>query len=425
MIKDYIKKYLAKNARQILNKYRPRVIAVTGSVGKTSAKEAIYAVVSSKYKARTNIKNYNNEYGLPLTVIGAESPRRNIFAWYALFRKVASMLNVHEEYPEVLVLEMGIDRPGDMDYLVDIVRPSIAVLTTIGISHLQYFQSEEQILQEKSKILKFVDEHGYAILNYDDPKIRSLIPKLTSNVITYGQDPAAQVRVINYNISYDQNNKSFGVNFTVRYKSEEQTIYLKDMVGWPHVQACVTGIAAGLAVGVPFEQACKAVVSYKGQLGRLRVVPAINDSYLIDDSYNAAPLSTKVALDELHKFPSAHKIAILGDMLELGKLSRESHENIAQEIINQPMDYFIAVGSEMKHAANRLKMLGFDQSRVFVFDKSTDAIEKARELVKENTAVLVKGSQGARMEKISKALMRDPKKAAEFLPRQDSFWTKQ
>jgi UDP-N-acetylmuramoyl-tripeptide--D-alanyl-D-alanine ligase len=424
MIKDYIKKYLAKSSRLILEKYRPKVIAITGSVGKTSAKEAIFAVVSSKYNARTNIKNYNNEFGLPFTVIGTESPKRSVFAWYSLFRKVASMLSAKGEYPEVLVLEMGIDRPGDMDYLVDIVRPSIAVLTTIGISHLQYFHSEDQILQEKSKILKYVDNHGFAILNYDDPKIRSLIPKLTSNIITYGQDPAALVRVMNYDITYDQSSKNFGVTFTIRYKSEEQEVRLKDMIGWPHVQACVTGVAAGIALGIPFEQACKALNAYEGQLGRLRLVPAMNNSYLIDDSYNAAPLSTKVALDELHKFPVSHKIAILGDMLELGKLSRESHENIAQEMINQPVDYFIAVGPEMKHAANRLKMLGFDQSRIFVFDKSTDAISKAKELVIENTAVLVKGSQGMRMEKISKALMRDPKKAAGFLPRQDSDWVK-
>jgi UDP-N-acetylmuramoyl-tripeptide--D-alanyl-D-alanine ligase len=425
MIKEKIQKYLAKASRQILTKYKPEVIGITGSIGKTSAKEAIFAVVSSKYETRKNIKNYNNEFGLPFTIIGTESPKRNLFGWLRLFRKILGMLNYHGSYPKVLVLEMGIDRPGDMDYLVNIARPNIAVMTTIGISHVEYFNSEEQILQEKAKILKYLDEDGYAILNYDDPKLRSLLPRLKSHVLTFGKDPGAGLRVSDYKVSFDAKNKTFGASFKMQYKGQQQEVFLPDTLGWPHVQACLAGVCAGLALGMGFEEACRALKEYQAQPGRLRIIPAIQDSYLIDDTYNSAPLSTKIALDELMHFPAARKIAVLGDMLELGKLSLESHENIAQEIITErPIDYFIAVGPEMKNAANRLKMLGFNPEHVFVYKTSVEAIAKTKELLSPNTAVLVKGSQGMRMEKISREIMAEPEKAKDVLCRQDPDWIK-
>lgn len=154
-MKKIIMKLLAILARMIIKKYNPKVIAVTGSVGKTSSKEMIADVLANKFRVRSSIKNYNNEFGLPLTIIGLESPGKNILAWFkVLWRAKKLILFKDKNYPDVLVLEMGVDREGDMDYLLSIVRPDIGVVTNISHSHLEYFGSLEKIKKEKVKLLQ-------------------------------------------------------------------------------------------------------------------------------------------------------------------------------------------------------------------------------------------------------------------------------
>ncbi|MCX6796207.1 MAG: Mur ligase family protein, partial [Candidatus Falkowbacteria bacterium] len=153
-MKIIVQKILKHLAKAILKKYQPLVIGITGSVGKTSAKEAIYAVLASQKKTRRNVKNYNNEIGLPLTIIGAESGGRSIADWLKVFRRALKLICVKDEnYPEILVLEMGADRPGDLDYLNSIVCCKIGVITLIGPVHLEYFGSIEQIQKEKGKLI--------------------------------------------------------------------------------------------------------------------------------------------------------------------------------------------------------------------------------------------------------------------------------
>ncbi|MCK4554802.1 hypothetical protein KAU19_07680, partial [Candidatus Parcubacteria bacterium] len=184
-------------AKLILAKYKPDVIGITGSVGKTSTKEAIYTVLASKFKVRRNIKNYNNEIGLPLTIIGADSPGRSIIGWYIVFLKALKLILFKDkDYPKILVLEMGVDRPGDMKYLNNIVKCKVGVITSIGPVHLEFFGTINNIQKEKGGLIKNLTKSSWAVLNYDDEKVRQTGNNTEAQILTYGFNEKADVRAL-------------------------------------------------------------------------------------------------------------------------------------------------------------------------------------------------------------------------------------
>jgi UDP-N-acetylmuramoyl-tripeptide--D-alanyl-D-alanine ligase len=423
-MKNFTKRKLASLARKTLKKYRPTVVIINGSIGKSSAKEAVFAVLSSKFSVRRNIKSYNNEFGLPLTILGFKSPKRNPFKWLSLFVKSFAQLHGHKDYPKVLILEMGVDRPGDMDYLLEIAHPDRAIFTTAGISHLEFFSSQRQILEEEGKGVKALSPQGYAILNADDAEIKKFSIGLQSNKIMYGKDPQANLLISNVQSHYSAPQKSFGTSFKLKFKETEAEVFLENILGWPHVSASAAGVATGLSMGMSLDECIKGLKNYEPEKARMHVVSGMRGSYIIDDTYNSAPLSAKVALEELRHLPVARKIVVLGDMLELGSMSDQSHYEIADEVLKDSIDFFVGVGPQTKLTARRLKDLGFKPERIFSFDKSTDAIEQVKSLLSENCAILVKGSQGMRMERLVKGIMEEPDKAGELLCRQDKEWLK-
>ena len=157
-------------------KYKPKIVGVTGSVGKTTSKEAIFSVLSKKYRVGKSLKNYNNEIGLPLSILGFESPGKNLISWFLLFLEGIKMLIIKDKfYPEILVLEMGVDRPGDMDYLNKILKCDIGVITNVGMSHIEYFGTIDRIKNEKAKLITNLNKKGLAVINYDNEKSRDII----------------------------------------------------------------------------------------------------------------------------------------------------------------------------------------------------------------------------------------------------------
>lgn len=409
---------LSMASRLILKKYKPRVVGITGSIGKTSVKEAAFAVAAEGFRARTNIKNYNNEYGLPFTIIGQESPRRNIFKWATLFLKAWKLILFPSDYPEVLVLEMGIDKPGDMEELLNIVTPDIAVLTTVGISHLQYFGTKEVVLREKSKIFSKMNSQNTAILNFDDEKVKSLDNILPAKIISYGKNSSSNVKIISYRGTFSNEKNCFGTECEISWSGHTQKIFLKNVLGFPPVSAAAAGAAVGISLGMDAEKIRRGMENFKAQPGRMRIVEGINGSLLIDDTYNAAPLSTTAALNEFAQFDSdkfeiKKRVVILGSMVELGDESDSAHEKIGEVVRASRVDVFVGVGDEMKKAKSD-----------FWFSSSSEAISKAIELAEPGTLFLVKGSQAKRMEKVSLALLKNKEKAKESLPRQDDYWLK-
>ncbi len=408
----------------ILQKFQPKVIAITGSVGKTSAKEAIFAVIRAKHpefsKVRKNIKNYNNEFGLPFTIIGIESPKRNIFKWLALFAKSFWLIYFSGEYPEVLVLELGIDHPGDMHRLLQLIKPEISVLTTVGISHMEFFGSQEKLFEEKVKIFSALSSSDYAILNIDDPKAASAKSIINSRLLTYGKDPAADLQIVSYKIANEKNKRGTLAHLSLNAQAIQ--VFCADVIGFGHVSALACGAAVGAALEMNAGAIEAGLASYRPEPGRMRLIAGKKNALIIDDSYNAAPQSVSAALSELGVFPASKKIAVLGDMLELGNLSEQAHKNIAKEIAAAGVDYFIAVGAQMKLAAQELEAAGYGRDRIFCFSDSTAATSKLEQLIEPGAVLLIKGSQGMRMERITKAIMAEPRQAAQLLCRQDRDW---
>src|SRR3989344_5140423 len=184
--KSILQKILAILAKAAIRKYKPLIIGITGSVGKTSTKEAIFAVLKNKYRARRSEKNYNNEIGLPLTILGIPHCGKNIFKWFSeFFRVVFYILLRPYQYPEILILEYGVDRPGDMNYLLSIIHPKVAVVTAIGDIpvHIEFFKDTEELIAEKVKLVATLPSDGAVVLNHDDYAVFDMGEKTKARVL--------------------------------------------------------------------------------------------------------------------------------------------------------------------------------------------------------------------------------------------------
>src|SRR4030042_5969465 len=180
-------------SKLFLLRYKPKIIGITGSVGKSSAKEAVYAVLRFNFRVRRSLGSYNNEVGVPLGILGEESPGANFFGWIVLFFKSAANFIYDKNYPKILILELGVDRPGDLEYLLGFIKPKLAIITSISPVHLEKMKTEAEILKEKSKLAFALSKRGTAILNFDDPKLRDLGLKLKNKVIFYGLSGTANI----------------------------------------------------------------------------------------------------------------------------------------------------------------------------------------------------------------------------------------
>lgn len=432
--KSILQKILAVLARATIPKYKPILIGITGSVGKTSTKEAIFTVLKKKYRVRTAEKNYNNEIGLPLTILGIPHYGHNILKWISvLFRVLFRVVLREHQYPEVLVLEYGVDRPGDMDYLLSIVKPKIAVVTAIGDIpvHVEFFKDPEELAAEKAKLAAALPIDGYAILNHDDPTVFDLREKIKAAVMTYGTDKDADIKITNYKLQTSPDVKlgdiPDGINFKIEHGGDVVPFRIHDAFGLPHVYASAAATAVGLVMNMNLVEISQALEGYVPPSGRLRLLKGIKHSFILDDTYNAAPESMRSALDTLKILPGQRKIAVLGDMLEIGKYSEQAHRALGDKAA-EFVDILFCVGPRAKFMAEEYRSrigLRTELSSVQVFDDSVAAGKTLDPLIRPGDLILVKGSQALRMEKVVGEIMAEPQRAEEFLVRQEKYWKRQ
>lgn len=417
-------------AKLILWKYRPKIIGITGSVGKSSAKEAVYAVLAGKYNVRRSAKNYNNELGVPLTVIGAASAGRNIFGWGAIFWQALWLILLPDKnYPQILIIELGVDRPGDMNYLLKLVKPYIGIMTAVGPAHLEFFGSIEDIAAEKGKLISGLDRQSWAILNIDDKRVRKYIKNTDASVITYGFDQAADIVADYVKFSYtggesDINNLQ-GVSFKVSYRGATVPILLPRSLGIGQVYAALAAIGVGIIYGLDLVAIAARLREFICPAGRMNLIKGIKKSIVIDDTYNSSPEATLAALDVLSKIPlpaDGRRWAVLGDMLELGFVSVESHQAVGRKIAELAVDILITVGERARDIDRGAASAGMAPDDIFHFPQAADAGKFVQSRLNVGDLILVKGSQGMRMEKIVKEIMAEPLQAKELLVRQEEEW---
>ena len=399
------------------------IVGITGSVGKTSAKEAIKEVVSRERMVRAPAKNFNNELGLPLTIIGDFQTIGGMFFWFeVLGRGIYKILVRDKAYPEVLVLEYGIDRPGDMKKLLDIARPHIGVFTAIGKIpvHIEYFTGPEQVAKEKAKLIAQLPSTGFAILNADDPLVMRAKTETRAQVVTFGSSEHADVRITNFSNHFDGTHA--GISMKLTYGGSFIPLRIDGALG--EAQAISSSIAAavGLAFGMNLVKIAEVLSHYEAPAGRLRCIQGIHESTIIDDTYNASPKAMENAIDTLTELPTRRKIAVLGDMLELGKYTLEAHEELGRRVKKKGIDILITVGIRGKLIAEGAIRAGMNEKSVFTNDTIDEAVRLLKQKIQKGDVILIKGSQGARMERIVKRIMAEPEHACERLARQNSEW---
>jgi UDP-N-acetylmuramoyl-tripeptide--D-alanyl-D-alanine ligase len=422
-----LERILRVMAGLVLKKYKPQVISITGSVGKTSAKEAVGAVLANSFSVRKSEKNYNNEIGIPLTIIGSSSGGRSIFGWGLVFIKWFRLMLFTCEYPEILVLEMGADRPGDIKYLTGFVKSKIAILTDISGSHLEYFKSLEGVAKEKGILVKTLGDEGTAIVNIDNLHIAKIKEQIRSKVITFGFSQEADVRsgdiFYDYVTSQEGGKEISGIGFKLNYKGTVLPMRLKNILAKHSIYAALAAVSVGIEMGLNLVEISAALCEFRLPPSRMNLLEGIKKTFIIDDSYNSSPASSLAALEALGNIEASRRIAVLGDMLELGKNSSKSHQEIVQRFFETRGDFLFLVGKRMKEAVQAV--FGNNQEKmekiIFCSDPMSTG-RKLQEVMRPGDLVLVKGSQGMRMEKVVEEVMREPEKSSKLLCRQDSKW---
>jgi UDP-N-acetylmuramoyl-tripeptide--D-alanyl-D-alanine ligase len=414
-------------AKLILRKYRPKIIAITGSVGKTSTKEAVFHLLNKYFFVRTNPKNYNNEFGLPLTIIGSMAPGKSILAWLKIFKKALVLLLVKDKkYPKILILEMGIDKPGDMKYLTSIARPDISIVTYVGHSHFEFFGSLEKIQQEKQVLVEKTKNNGLVILNYDNNLTRDMIKASSSSSLTYGLEAGANLRIFDLIFRNDNSQEYFGgMHCKLNYLGSTMPIVLLKIVNLAGLYAVLSAIGVGLHFKLNLVEILSSFKDFSLPVGRMQFIQGINNSIIIDDSYNASPESTILSIKTLANLKAkGKKYAILGDMLEIGNYSEKGHSLVGEEIVKGKINYLITKGDLAIEINKSAINYGFNKDKAFHFSDYKEIIDFLKNNIKMGDVVLVKGSQGARMEKVIKEIMADISLAKDLLVRQGSEWEK-
>ncbi len=409
---------IKKLAQLTIWKYRPGIIGITGSVGKTSTKMAVEAVLGGERKIRASKGNLNNELGLPLTILGnwrggdfklvsREQPPgtarlRKLFFWIKVI--VVSIFNVifsrRSSYPEVLILEYGADRPGDIKYLLGIARPNISIVTAIGAVpvHVEFYGSSEEVAREKSRLVEYLPVAGIAILNSDDPTVMRLRERTRAHITTFGFGKEAAMRVTRLEYRSDIS-RPLGISFKLEHAGNSVPVRLDGVFGKPTAAAAAAAAAVGIAFGMNLVKISEKLAGYRTGASRMQIVPGIHETSIIDDSYNASPLSMEAALDALKHIPAKRKIAILGDMLEIGDYAADEHERIGR-LAAKSANMLILVGAHAKFTAEGARKAGLRKNNIHLFETANEAMGPTAHALRDGDLILVKGSHAMELGKI-------------------------
>ena len=414
----------------VLWRYRPKVVAITGSVGKTSTKDAVYAVIASSHYVRKSEKSYNSEIGLPLTILGCPNGWNNPLTWLLNILRGLWLFIWPHKYPKWLVLEVGVGKPGDMHYTASWLKTDVIMITAIGETpaHIEFFDSHKHLVEEKSGLIKTLKKDGLLILNNDDEVVSEMRSKTKSRVITFGLKEGADIRGSSDSILYDDEGMPEGLTFKIDETGKSLPVFIKGVFGRNHIYASLAALT--LSSGLKFNMltAINALKNYSVPPGRMRLLKGINGSLIIDDTYNSSPFACESALKTLAEIKSANRrIAVLGDMLELGHHTEEAHRNIGKivrENLNNDGDILVVVGLRAKKIKEGALEAEMDDENIFEFLNSREAGEFLKTFVQKNDFILIKGSQGMRMEHAVEAILEDKKNKSELLVRQDKEWLK-
>ena len=357
-------------------KFNIPVIAVTGSTGKTTAKDMIHHVLQARFNTLKTEGNLNNEIGLPLTLLRIERQH------------------------EIAVVEMGMSGFGEIRRLADIARPDYAVITNIGISHIEKLGSRENILKAKMEVFHNFPANGTAILNGDDDMLREVRDGLPLNIYYYGTHDGLDYQAIDIGMTTDGN-----LQFRVLCRDGEYPFELS-VLGRHNVYNSIAAITVGRLFGMSFQEIREALHSFETAGMRLNILSTDNGITVIDDAYNASPDSMKAALLVLNDMNAKRRIAVLGDMLELGSYSETAHREVGRAVVGNRIDMLITKGKASSWIGQEARAKGMEASSIFHCSCNKDVINLLGTIVQSGDTILVKGSRGMKMEEIVSSLVK-------------------
>ena len=364
---------LQKLAAYYRSKQNVRLIGITGSVGKTSTKEMIAAGLSKGFDVMKTQGNKNSQIGLPMTMFEIE------------------------EHNEIAVIEMGMSEFGEMDRLADIARPNIAVMTNIGVAHIENLGTQENILKEKFRITKYFDKDGILFLNGDDGLLKSLHGKQEFKTVTFG---------LNKDNDYyadEIKTEGFNTKFVCCFGGKRVELNIPAL-GEHSVKNALAAFAVGTHLGLDEKTIQSGLMTYKNAPMRQQI-HEMKDFILIDDSYNSSPEAAKVSLNVLKSVAKGKTIAVLADMLELGEKSGSEHYGVGKHLAELGIDTLIAVGELSRNTAKGAEENGCKE--VVMFENNGQAYEYLKKMIEKECAVLVKGSRGMHTDEIVKKVLSD------------------
>ncbi len=414
---------LTWEARLVLMRHKPQIIAVTGSVGKTTTKDAIYAALSGTHHIRKSAKSFNSDFGVPLTILGLETGWNDPWKW--LMNIFHGFIVLFESrYPQWLVLEVGADRPGDIRKIAVWLRPDVSVITGVPDIpvHVEYFNSPGEVLKEKRALADYLKPGGTLILNGDEARMRMLQNSFRGTSITYGFDEQNSYAAYNEEIVYE-NDHPAGMSCKVVRKGSSLDLMVSGALGRPRVYAAVAALAVAETIGADTTLAVQGIAAWEPPPGRVRVLKGMKGSIIIDDTYNSSPAAVLAALDTLKSVKAKRRIAILGDMLELGRYSAEAHKSVGERVA-KTATMLRTVGFRARAIAESALDSGMKETKIMQYEMN-EAERAGKELAAELKAgdvVLVKGSQSMRMEKTVLEIMAEPLHAEDLLVRMDPEW---
>jgi UDP-N-acetylmuramyl pentapeptide synthase len=411
-LKSLVAAILGWQVRRLYKKKTFKVVAVAGSVGKTSTKLAIAQVLSQSFAVQYQKGNYNDLVSVPLIFFGQSMPSLfNPLAWLAIFWKNERI--IFGKYPyEIVVVELGTDQPGDMPRFKAYLRADLGVITGITPEHMEYFGSMDAVAQEELVLEELSNE---LMINADLSEA-SYLKRLKGTHLSYGTKSG-----VTYRLSQPTFKDEYA-DFTV---SKGQTTILRathEAISEPQLLSVTAAVAVGDQLGMVADDIEQGIRNIRPVSGRMQRLEGINGSTIIDDSYNASPAAVRAALDTLYRVKAPQKIAVLGNMNELGEYSKEMHEQVGQYCDPHKLNLVVTIGPDAnRYLAEAAKAKG---CQVESFDSPVTAGEHIKPLVKKGAVILVKGSQNRVFsEETVKQLLANPADARKLV-RQSKDWLK-
>jgi len=395
-----IRNLLGKLAQFILWRYRPKIVGITGSIGKTSTTQFTETILSKKFTTRTVDEDFTTDIAVSASILGIKAFRK-LKKGLKDIPKLLYNLIIPQKYPQILILELRSQKKGRIRYLSELVRPEVGIITAIAPSHMEHFKDLKTVFIEKKALVECIPKHGLVILNFDDQKVRDMASSTQAKVFYFGLDKRADIWADKIEVSLE------GLRFGLHFKNKRHVVYAPGIINEYHIYPILAAVACAYSLGMKMNEIISALKDSEPVEGRGNKVLGPKSSILINDTFNANPKSTCASLEILEDVAGdRRKIAVLGNMLELGQFEEKSHKEVGRKAA-RIVDLLVTSGNLAKIIAQEAIECGLPKEKIFITKSSKEAASLLKSKIQKGDIILVKGSHAARMREVINTLKSD------------------